>query len=231
VPDSLSRAASLAVAGRFIISARGSESDSGHPFRRGALNKVFCIGLPKTGTKTLRAALLQLGYPARRVMSFSLENCDLYWHGDFDALCERARGLDAVMDWPWCLLYQPLARAFPSALFVLTTRLSEQVWFESVKAHAGKRRGRRLSAGMRPRVYGYEAPEDNPAHHMQFYLQHNADVRRYFARQTKTRLLELCWEKGDGWGELCGALGVPQPEAPFPHVNVGGYREGREESA
>jgi len=28
------------------------------------------------------------------------------------------------------------------------------------------------------------------------------------------------WQPGDGWEPLCAALGVPVPDAPFPHVNT-----------
>lgn len=31
------------------------------------------------------------------------------------------------------------------------------------------------------------------------------------------RLVE--WQPGDGWGPICGALGLPVPARPFPHVN------------
>ena len=46
------------------------------------------------------------------------------------------------------------------------------------------------------------------------YERHNAEVRR---RAPKERLVE--WSPGDGWEPLCRALGVPVPDAPFPHAN------------
>jgi hypothetical protein len=35
------------------------------------------------------------------------------------------------------------------------------------------------------------------------------------------RLLEVCWETGDGRKELCGFLRHPMPDLPFPHGNQG----------
>ena len=47
------------------------------------------------------------------------------------------------------------------------------------------------------------------------YDAHNAAVRRAVP---DNRLVE--WQPGDGWGPLCGALNVPEPSEPFPHVNA-----------
>lgn len=31
----------------------------------------------------------------------------------------------------------------------------------------------------------------------------------------------MCWERGDGFAELCALLGVPEPGRPLPHANKG----------
>ena len=46
------------------------------------------------------------------------------------------------------------------------------------------------------------------------YEAHNAAVR---AAVPPERLVD--YRAGDGWEPLCKALGVPVPDAPFPHVN------------
>ena len=43
-------------------------------------------------------------------------------------------------------------------------------------------------------------------------------MRTYFAARSRAPFIELCWEKGDGWAELCGFLGVEAPDAVFPHI-------------
>ena len=40
-------------------------------------------------------------------------------------------------------------------------------------------------------------------------------------------LLNVCWETGSGWQELCAFLGKPVPEIPFPHENKASDRRVR----
>jgi hypothetical protein len=47
------------------------------------------------------------------------------------------------------------------------------------------------------------------------YERHIEAVR---AEVPPERLVE--WTTGDGWAPLCEALGLPVPDAPFPHVNT-----------
>ena len=47
------------------------------------------------------------------------------------------------------------------------------------------------------------------------YERHNAEVR---ARVPADRLID--WQPPDGWGPLCAALGVPEPDEPFPVTNT-----------
>ena len=47
------------------------------------------------------------------------------------------------------------------------------------------------------------------------YLRHNARVRETVPAD---HLVE--WHPGDGWGPLCAALGVAEPDNEFPHANT-----------
>jgi hypothetical protein len=51
---------------------------------------------------------------------------------------------------------------------------------------------------------------------MRFYREHNDAVRNWF--RDKGTLLEVCWARQDGWAALCGALDLPRPDEPFPHM-------------
>ena len=50
-------------------------------------------------------------------------------------------------------------------------------------------------------------------------------VRAFFG----SALIELCWERGDGWAELCRAIGEPAPDEPFPHANRGRDKQRRKQ--
>ncbi|MEQ8493279.1 MAG: sulfotransferase, partial [Gammaproteobacteria bacterium] len=92
---------------------------------------------------------------------------------------------------------------------------SEQAWLASLETHALKihpwRHGRKLA-------YGYRYPQRHARAHIDFYRRHNDAVRAYF-KDRPDDFVELCWERGDGYRELCALLGRPAPDAPTPRAN------------
>lgn len=172
--------------------------------------KVFCVGMPKTGTSTLADALTLLGFrhqtgPVEQLLRS-------YRRGHIGELLQRLDELDSVDDLPWCFMYRELDEAFPDARFILTRRRDVDVWFRSLCDHhdrTGKRAARKLA-------YGYRSPRDNPEHHKQLYESHNVAVREYF--RGRKNFIELCWEDGDGWAELCNFVSMEIPDGmDFPH--------------
>lgn len=186
-------------------------------------HKVFGVGLNKTGTSSLRRALVSLGY----------SHCDIrgrltgmFLKGHIGQVLETSKEFDSFEDWPWPMIYrEAFAHYGDSARYVLTTRRSSEAWVESLKAHS-------LTTSPdnnpRKRVFGYAYPHGAEAQHMAFYESHNAQVRQFFADNNASDLLiELCWETGDGWDELCNFLDEPLQDKPFPHANkrVGNPRD------
>jgi hypothetical protein len=177
--------------------------------------KVFGIGFHKTGTKTLAACMRALGY---RHMSLNRQAFLQYKMGELCAVFDTIRQHDSFDDWPWPLLYQELWHQFPGSKFVLTTRINEFRWFESLSLHVRQRGSAPNGFNFRSYIYGYDNPDQNPAHHIATYLAHNQAVRSFFSDKPGA-LLEVCWECGDGWQQLCDFLGVGVPALPFPHEN------------
>lgn len=175
--------------------------------------KVIGIGFHKTGTKTLAHCLNLLGY---RHLSLSQHHFELWLAGQTDQILQDMQQADSFDDWPWPLIFRQASLRFPDARFVLTTRLNEEVWFASLLSHV-QGRGQR-GYPYRQAIYGYLNPADDPGHHRNVYRSHNQTVRRYFADQPQ-RFLEVCWERGDGWDQLCAFLQVPVPACPFPQIN------------
>jgi hypothetical protein len=175
--------------------------------------KVIGVGFHKTGTKTLARCLSLLGF---RHQSISRHHFELWLAGQTDQLLQHMHTADSFEDWPWPLIFRQASLRFPEARFVLTTRVNEHTWYQSLRHHV-ERQGDR-GYPYRKAIYGYLNPADDPAHHCDVYRAHNQTVRRFFVDQPH-RLIELCWERGDGWDQLCGFLGLPVPPLPFPHAN------------
>lgn len=134
-----------------------------------------------------------------------------WWRGDIDHLIEVAAGYDVLEDLPWPLVYREMADAFPDAKFVLTRRCSTEKWLRSQQSHVAEKG----EYGMHRRIYGSANPSADPELYRAFYVRHNEETRAFFG----DRLLDVCWEEGDGWSQLCGFLGEPVPRCPFPHSN------------
>jgi hypothetical protein len=179
------------------------------------MSKIFGIGFHKTGTTTLDTAFQLLGYnacPVRTDLAKSLVK------DDFEPTFEVVRQFDAFQDNPWPIIFKELDAAFPGSKFIMTYRADEK-WLKSIVNSFGTK-----ATLMRRWIYGQKhgAPQGNEAVYLARYQRHMADVRAYF-KDRPNDLLEICWENGEGWEKLCPFLGVPVPEAPFPHANKGDY--------
>lgn len=186
---------------RLVEALAGSRSD-----------KVFGIGVIKTGTTSLGRALQMLGYDhTHERRQRLLENLRQRRLAPLVAWAARH---DSFEDWPWPFVYEQMATLFPESRFVLTTRKSERAWLESVKRHAaltGPTLGREM-------FFGHAMPFGHENRYLRVYRAFNARVRRYF-RRSPERLVEVCWEAGDGWDTLCDFLGREPPNVEFPHLN------------
>ena len=171
--------------------------------------KVFCVGFHKTGTKSLGQALRVLGY--RVTGPNGAREPDIDAHALSMALA-LATEFDAFNDNPWSVLYKELDATFPGSRFILTVRPTNR-WIASVVGYFGDK-----ETPMRKWIYGHGSPRGNEAEYISRYNQHNHDVITYFSGRDKDLLL-MNLEDGDGWEKLCGFLGSPIPDAPFPQVN------------
>jgi len=173
--------------------------------------KIFGIGLNKTGTTTLGECFKLLG--------FSNIGCEpdifrLYKENDFNGLFDVIQKYESFEDWPWPMIYKEIDKAFPESKFILTIRKSADVWYNSLCKYA-ERSG---PTEYREVIYGYTMPHDYCKHHISFYNSHNHNVRKYF-EDKRDNFLEVCWEKGHGWDELCAFLNMNIPLKKFPYAN------------
>ena len=175
--------------------------------------RVFAIGLNKTGTTSLDAALRLLGYRT------------VHWGGPDarravrDAMAEGAPLLsrldpepEAVSDLEEVTHNFELAdRQYPGSAFVLTVR-DLPSWLESRRRHVERNRRRREEGTYRGRFLDI-APEAWTAE----YRRHERRVHDYFAGRADLLVLDVAGTE-DPWPQLCGFLGRDVPGVPFPHA-------------
>jgi hypothetical protein len=179
---------------------------------------AVCIGLSRTGTTSFGDAaeilgFSRLGWTGRYGGSNVLMEA---WHrGHLNTLWSVASEFEILEDFPWPLVFRDLAEVFPDAKFVLTRRTSVETWLTSQIFHTRSV----ANYWVNEAVFGSASAQTAPAIYRRVYERHLSAVRQFF--RSTGRLLEVCWEEGDGWEQLCSFLEVPMPrDVPFPHVNL-----------
>lgn len=174
--------------------------------------KIFGIGIIKTGTTTLGTCLKQLGFNHVSCSQNLLEEVKL--KKDFTKVFSVVEKHESFEDLPWLLIYKELDKQFPNSKFILTTRKNKEIWLNSYEKHCYRLRNpyKRLLA------YGYPSTKGYEKEHLEIYENHIKNVKDYF-KDKPNKLLEVCWEQGDGWKEVCKFLHKPVPESKFPWKN------------
>ena len=185
------------------------------PVRFGA--KVFGIGLSKTGTTSLYAALALLGIRTITFRHLKKLGLDDWRSGRF--VKDYLSSVEAATDIPIPTYFRELDAMYPGSKFILTERPLE-AWLVSVSEqflgyHPGESGFRR---DMRFATYGVTG--FNASRFARITAEHSESVRRHFADRPQD-LLVLNLFNGDGWPDLCRFLGHPIPDMPFPNVKPG----------
>jgi hypothetical protein len=133
------------------------------------------------------------------------------------------REFTAAVDWPASAYWRKLSEAFPDALVLLSLRADPDAWWASISntIFSDTVIRYRTESPFAPGwphdlITAWFTPSwQNEDEAKAAYLRHNHEVR---AGVAPGRLLE--WLPGDGWEPICGALEMPVPDEPFPHVNT-----------
>lgn len=190
--------------------------------------RIFGIGLSKTGTTSLTRALETLGYRTNHFPYSAIR----FEQGRLRLDIERLRDWDAATDSPVALYFRTLEECFPTAKFILTER-DLNSWVKSCQYNHVwpgdyvSNKGIRLFPHIRKilclhrNVYGTERFHQESFR--QAYEEHYEAVIEHFGRKRRELLvMNIC--AGEGWERLCEFLGVPVPDVPFPHENVGKFK-------
>lgn len=194
--------------------------------------RVVGAGLGRTGTLSLKLALEQLGIgPCYHMMEIPKqpEHAALWLaasRGERVDWDEIFAGYSAAVDWPSCVLWRELLRAYPDARVILTVRDAAS-WYASFREtilprlenlppvaspaiHALRDLGREV---VLRRTFGGRAGDAQ--HAIEAYEAHNAQV---IAALDAERL--LVYDVAAGWEPLCAFLGMPVPGVAFPRTNA-----------
>jgi len=164
--------------------------------------KIFGIGLSKTGTTSLTRALQILGYTAIH--------------------CPRELGMvrfhDAATDTPIARHYKTLDQMYPGSKFILTVRDFDS-WMESCSKFFRNRKqipNNEFRDEVNQFLYG--GREFDTARFTAAISNHLQGVEKYFKDRPKDLLvLNICG--GNGWNRLCKFLNKEVPNKPFPWAN------------
>ena len=197
--------------------------------------KVLGVGIGKTGTMSLQAALNRLGYPCYNfgdvLLNYEKGHTDM-WNNHMEGTAEMDwhklfEGYEAAVDNPSNIYYKEIMKAFPDLKFILTLREPEP-WYksflETLEIHEKNVSKVMFLPSFREfqrvlensgKVATVGAPEGETP--IEWFNRHNKEVQEYLPAD---RL--LIYNVKEGWGPLCEFLGEPVPDEPFPHENIAG---------
>ncbi len=185
-------------------------------------DRVFCVGLNKTGTTSIKRCFTVLGIqpiaPSAkhdwRVLRAVFDRND---YGPALRLAEKYRAFE---DRPWNVwqMYRKLDERFPGSRFILTKRDPER-WWGSVERWLSYTKPRMAT------VYRQHLAAKNllMGSMIEAYERYNCEVTEYFSGRDDLLVMEL--EKEQGWERICRFLGRAVPPVEFPHANRQYYDE------
>lgn len=179
--------------------------------------KIFGIGLSKTGTTTLFAALNDLGIKTITYRHLERRNLVEWRSGDFSV--DHLSDVDGATDLPIGTYFRELDKAYPGSKFILTERPLEP-WLESIAKQFRGQPNPEMQFKRDARMAMYGVSTFNEDRFRQVYQAHGKAVREYFADRPGDLLIQNYFA-GDGWEDLCAFLNRPIPQKPFPNVKPG----------
>lgn len=173
--------------------------------------KIFLIGLSKTGTTSICDALEILGYKSIH----------------FPPLVKQVKS-GITFSWPWYLeryeafgdipvsfFYQKLDKLYPNAKFILSYREKDK-WLDSAKKHFSVPSRDQHVAELHKKLYGADLYD-----HTLFgnsFEKYHEDVINYFENRKNFLLIDIFTEI-DPWDKLSYFLNKEKPKTLFPKSN------------
>ena len=183
-------------------------------------NKIFCIGLNKTGTSSIHKALKILGFNSVHHIESGGKSIKDIIKNNYDNNKDILMGIEnyqAFSDWSHPstnILFKEFDKQYPNSKFILNTRDVEG-WIKSREKHLQRTPNLKKLQKQNPNNKWLKMDKDIWREEFQ---EHHNGVREYFAQRPQD-LLEFDVTQGDGWDKLCPFLEKDIPNVEFPTTN------------
>jgi hypothetical protein len=177
-------------------------------------NKIFCVGLQKTGTTSIEWLLRDMG---KRVATY-YKNWDTEFtkkleFGDLSEIKRKSVLFNAFQDAPWFLYYQEFDKWYPGSKFILTNRDSDS-WWKSFSHYFEFR-----TLPIFKLIYGFENPVGHRKKFIEQYEKHNNDVIKYF-KDRPDDLLVVDISNNNAFNQITKFIGGNTSLKEMPHKNA-----------
>jgi len=200
--------------------------------------KIFCIGLNKTGTTSLKKEMELQGYTVGNQRQAELLFED-WIKRDFKRIIRYCRTAQFFQDVPFSYPYTFIAmdQAFPGSKFILTVRKNAEEWYDSLIRFHGKLWGNGnippTAEDLKSATYIYKGqpyhsifyvhnvPKDNPYKKdilIDHYNSHNKNVKDYF-RHRPNDLLIINIKNSEDYSRFCKFIEGKKQREGFPWEN------------
>jgi len=205
-------------------------------------NKIFCIGMNKTGTTSMQKALEDLGYKVGDQAEAEIIAIPTL-KGKFSYLMNYCKASEAFQDVPFSRrnVYKSLDQRFPNSKFILTVRDDADTWYESlIRFHKKRLSKDGLPTRVRDSkksIYRYKGWEYDMAKLVwlkgrkyfnedfvrdetickEYYNTHNKEAMEYFKGRDNFLVLNL--KDNDAYNKFCEFIGRNPMYDRFPHEN------------
>ena len=194
---------------------------------------VIGSGFGRTGTKSLKAALEQVGFAPCHHMHEVVEYPEqvAHWQAFADSKPvdwkQVFAGYTSQVDWPGAHVWRELSSVFPEAKVVHTIRPAE-VWWKSYSKTIAKLASNYEQIPMPPHINAMMAAWKKFVGGTTFggkFADKETCVAAFERRTEEVRdtipaSRLLVFDVAEGWGPLCRFLKVPVPDTSFPHHNL-----------
>jgi hypothetical protein len=197
--------------------------------------KIFVIGMNKTGTTSVRDAFKEFDYEIGIQSEAEMLLKDIMKE-DYTSLYSYCERFEFFQDVPFSIpyIYIRLDEKFPNSKFILLERDSPEQWFNSMLKFHTKRWSTSTNHpsinDLQVANYRYEGyPLDflnlifgtadyNKEQYIKTYDNHNAAVKNYFSKK-KTQLLTLNVSSDSSYKEMCSFINVAPKRDRFEWKN------------